>query len=249
MKKVYLICSDEQLYIVDTWDECKTLTHGVKGRLFKSFKKNEEHEMIKWFMENISNKEDKIKEKLLNDLKIMFDKDVIEECQLNEDTIEPTDNQELNTYISDVMEDDFIAFVDGSYCKDTCEYSYALCIVKDNKVYYEKAEKFNDLNGMRQINGELKGALMACRYAIKNNIKKLYIGYDYKGIEYFATKKWTTNKECIQFYIGAMQKYMELLDIHFIKIPAHKKVFRFNEYVDCLSKEVLGINNDLNKYK
>lgn len=240
--KIYLIFSKEELKIVDTWNECQSLTKGIKGKKFKSFKKHERENIIKWFLENILKQTNETKDILLNDLKIIMN---LSEEELN-NYIENSNSEviididELNKKISCISQENYMAFVDGSYKASTKEYSYGLCIIKDDKVVYEAYNKYLDKNGMRQINGELKGALLACQYAIKNNIKKLYIGYDYAGIEQFALRNWKSKNEIINFYVSEMNKYMKLINIEFLKIKSHKKCY-WNEYADKLCKAALGI--------
>ena len=56
-----------------------------------------------------------------------------------------------------------------------------------------------DLNGSRQINGELESTIHALRYVLEhlNEIddKKITIFYDYEGIEKWATGEWTARKD------------------------------------------------------
>lgn len=242
-KKVYVIYSSDEIKIVDTWDECKALTNGVKGKSFKSFVKSDELEIALWLLEKIVKETEEkriVMENLVKSLLNLNNNELQSVYDSLGNNTNKNDHEELKEYLNKIGEKNYIAYVDGSYKDETKEYSCGLCVVYNNKIVYEYSNKYNDKNGMRQINGELKSALFACNFAIKNNIKNLYIAYDYEGIEKFATLKWKPKSLDIDFYVNAMQKNMRVLNINFIKIPAHKN-FTFNEKADELSKQVLGI--------
>lgn len=243
--KIYAIYSQKELNIVQTWDECKILTNGVKGKSFKSFSNCEKKELSLWFLEKILKENENIKIERKNELKKLLnlkDNDLeILYKELNSFNNKNNDLEELKLYLEKIGKNNYVAYVDGSYKKETQEYSYGICIVYKDKIVFEDSKKYFDKNGMRQINGELKSTLLACNFAIKNNIKKLYIAYDYQGIESFATGEYKTKNSNIQFYIDTMQRYMKILHIEFVKIPSHKNVL-YNERADELSKKVLGIN-------
>lgn len=242
-KKIYTIYCVEELKIVSTWDICKKLTHGIKGKSFKSFKNDEKIEIALWFLNKIIKESQTIRDLREKDLiKLLnISSNDLETLYLKiENNFEKKDNKELQNYLDEISKKSHIAFVDGSYKDSTKEYSYALCVVNKDKIVFENAKKYKDNNNMRQINGEIKAALFACNYALENNIKDIYIAYDYAGIEKFATMEWETKKEHIQYYIDTMQRFMKVINIHFIKIPAHEN-FKYNEYADLLAKKVLGI--------
>lgn len=252
INKKYLIYSIEELKIVDTWDECSLLTKGIKGKQFKSFKIQDIDNMIEWFIEQIS-KNSKNKDSQFNELQDLFkDRDITP--FLNRDyttnnnkvinktkrNLSSNDIMNIQDTIEKILSHDIMAFVDGSYNDTTKEYSYGMCVIQNDKIVYESYKSFSDNTGMRQINGELKGALLACEFAIRNNLKKIVIGYDYTGIEKFALKEWNSTKPIVKYYTNKMQQYLEFLEVEFIKIPSHKKI-KWNEYADNLAKKALGI--------
>lgn len=241
--KVYLIYSQNQIDIVSTWDECKALTHGIKGKLFKSFSEKEKREMALWLLEKAFKEKEDIKverEKEIQDKLNLSDIEIKEIYSSLGDSHYKKDFKELQDYLDKIEKDNYVAYVDGSYNINTKEYSYGLNIVYKGKTVFEDAKKYPDKNGMRQINGELKAAIIACNFAINNKIKDLYIAYDYEGIEKFATLKWTPKTSDIEFYRDIMQRNIKNMNIGFIKIPAHEK-FVNNEKADLLAKQILGI--------
>lgn len=241
--KIYIIYSSESIEFVPTWEECKSLTHGLKGKSFKSFKDNQKEEMALWMLERTIKENEEVRIKLENDIcnKLNLNKSEIERLyELVGEEYSKKDFKELQETLDRIEKDNYVAYVDGSYNLDTQEYSYGVNIVFKGDTILEDAKKYPDKNGMRQINGELKAAIIACNYAIRNKIKKIYIAYDYEGIEKFATNQWSTKSSDITFYKDTMQNNMKHLDINFIKIPAHSN-FKNNEKADVLAKGALGI--------
>eukprot|EP00831_Metopus_contortus_P059114 TRINITY_DN51136_c0_g1_i1.p4 TRINITY_DN51136_c0_g1~~TRINITY_DN51136_c0_g1_i1.p4 ORF type:complete len:162 (-),score=34.40 TRINITY_DN51136_c0_g1_i1:86-571(-) len=62
-------------------------------------------------------------------------------------------------------------YVDGSYSMSDEKYSYGVVAVRDDVVEYIESgsEKSNQENNIRQIAGELKGAVRAVEYALSKN--------------------------------------------------------------------------------
>lgn len=241
--KIYIVYSATNIDVVSTWDECKKLTHGTKGKSFKSFNEKNKEEITLWLLERIVKEKEEVRSKL--------EKEVIEKISISKKEIDnlyslvgeshsKKDFSELQKHLDEIEKENYVAYVDGSYNINTKEYSYGVNVVYKGHTVLEDAKKYNDINGMRQINGELKAAIIACNFAIKNKIKKIYIAYDYEGIEKFATEKWSTKSSDISFYKDIMQKNMKSIDINFIKIPAHSN-FKNNERADVLAKNALGI--------
>ena len=88
-----------------------------------------------------------------------------------------------------------IAYVDGSFNEATGEYSYGMVFYDGNEIT-EKNEKFSDeeMAQMRNVAGEIEGAMHAMAFAIEQGIKSLDLYYDYEGIEAWAHGTWQTNK-------------------------------------------------------
>ena len=66
-------------------------------------------------------------------------------------------------------------------------YSYGVVILHNNKVI-ELSGKYNNKENlsMRNVAGELLGAIEAMKWALSNRIKDINIYYDYEGIERWA---------------------------------------------------------------
>lgn len=139
------------------------------------------------------------------------------------------------------------AYVDGSYNSSDGRYSYGVVCVNNNVVEYIESNAEKDLSGgrnVRQIAGELKGAVNAVEYAIENGQKKIVLFHDYEGIAHHATGAWERKEESSINYYNKMQELMKAgIEIIFVKVDSHTGDL-FNELVDEKCKECLGINSD-----
>ncbi|MDC9280757.1 ribonuclease HI, partial [Clostridioides difficile] len=118
--------------------------------------------------------------------------------------------------------------------------------VKNNIVEYIEngAEKDTSEKNIRQIAGELKGALRAALYALDKGEKKVVIFHDYEGIANHATGAWSRNEQSSVEYHRQMQELLKNgLEIIFVKVDSHTGDL-FNELVDEKCKEPLGIQSD-----
>ncbi|WP_082760033.1 viroplasmin family protein [Abyssisolibacter fermentans] len=141
--------------------------------------------------------------------------------------------------IEELDSDEMIAYVDGSYDKNEKWYSYGV-ITFFNGNRKDFSDKSNDLRlvDMRNVAGELEGAKKAMRYALEMNAKRLYLHYDYEGIEKWANLSWKANKEGTKEYQSFCNEISKDLEVIFIKVKAHSGD-KYNEEVDQLAKDVL----------
>jgi len=147
-----------------------------------------------------------------------------------------------NTYPQDCLH----VYVDGSYNSSTLEYSYGMVAVKNEVVLHIDSGfgKSDSANNIRQIAGELEGAIKGAEYALAIGEPKVVIFHDYVGICYHATGFWERKEESSKQYYKKMQVLMNSkLEIIFVKVDAHTGDL-FNELVDEKCKERLGINSD-----
>jgi len=137
-------------------------------------------------------------------------------------------------------------YVDGSYNSTTQQYSYGMVATSNNVVIHiESGAGINDsAKNIRQIAGELEGAIKGCQYALSKGEKKVVIFHDYVGICYHATGFWERKEESSKEYYRKMQELMgEGLEVIFVKVDSHTGDL-FNELVDEKCKEKLDINSD-----
>ena len=76
------------------------------------------------------------------------------------------------------------AYVDGSFNINTSIYGYGVVVILDNgkELTFNGNDNNQDVASMRNVAGELKGAMIAMQYAYNNNINKLVIFHDYEGV-------------------------------------------------------------------
>lgn len=138
------------------------------------------------------------------------------------------------------------AYVDGSYNSSDGRYSYGVVCVKNNVVEYieSNGEKDTSEKNIRQIAGELKGAVRAVEYGLEQKETKIVIFHDYEGIAHHATGAWERKEESSMEYYNRMQKLMSSgIEVIFVKVDSHTGDL-FNELVDEKCKECLGITSD-----
>lgn len=132
------------------------------------------------------------------------------------------------------------AYVDGSYNKFTKVYGYGVIFVDESGIIHKLSGNGSQPNMalMRNVAGEIEGAMAAMRFAVEHEIKNLVIYYDYTGIEAWPTGKWSANKEETQRY----RDFCRLcpVKITYKKVKGHTGV-EGNENADRLAKKAVGI--------
>ena len=143
----------------------------------------------------------------------------------------------------ELKEDELIAYVDGSFSVDKNTYSYGMVTISANgKESYSGYGSDLEMAQMRNVSGELMGAVEAMKLALDRNYKNLYLHYDYAGIEKWAKGQWKTNKAGTKAYKKFYDSIKDKVDVQFIKVKAHSGV-KYNEEADLLAKEaIMGIN-------
>lgn len=131
--------------------------------------------------------------------------------------------------------DELVVYVDGSYRNKDKSHSYGVYMFNDEEEYTYSKRFFKD-SEMRNVSGEIKGAMRAMEEAVKLGKKKIYLHYDYEGIRSWALGFWKTNKEGTIYYKSFYDSIKDKLEVKFIKVEAHSGV-KYNELVDKLAKE------------
>ncbi|EXJ22928.1 Ribonuclease HI-related protein [Alkalibacterium sp. AK22] len=158
-----------------------------------------------------------------------------------------TNRNEAEAYISNdeqaapqETDDTVIAYVDGSFDKQTARYSYGAVMIKRGTVVAELSNADDDPKYAEsfQIAGECFGSLNAIKWAIAHGYRSVIIHYDYLGIEMWATRKWRANKTVSQDYVRHFERYASQIDVHFVKVKAHSGI-DYNERADELAKAAL----------
>lgn len=130
-------------------------------------------------------------------------------------------------------------YVDGSFDLGSSTYSYGVVILTKNDTYKLSGREIDpEMALMRNVSGELKGAMKAMEWALENKIETLYLHYDYTGIERWAKGDWKTNKEGTKAYKAYFDSINNKLRVEFIKVKAHSGN-KYNEEADKLAKEAI----------
>ncbi len=133
--------------------------------------------------------------------------------------------------------DELIAYVDGSYNIKDKSFSYGVLLFDNLGIYEEHSKRFYDEDSsMRNVAGEIKGAAFAMKRAIELGKRKIYLHYDYSGIENWAKKSWKANKIGTMEYRDYYAEIKDELEVVFVKVKAHSGV-KYNEVVDKLAKD------------
>ena len=138
-------------------------------------------------------------------------------------------------------EDALVAYVDGSYEHSVQTYGFGcVFLLPDGSIYTENGGGQNpESAALRNVTGEMLGAMFAVQFAMKNGFSKIEIRYDYEGIEKWVTGAWKSKTDLTIKYAERMRQWAQVVAIEFTKVPAHEGVF-FNELADELAKDAVA---------
>lgn len=137
-------------------------------------------------------------------------------------------------------------YVDGSYNSNTERYSYSVIAVRNNIVEYidSNISIDNSKSNIRQIAGELEGAIKGVEYALSKGDKKIVLFHDYEGVSHHATGFWERREESSIRYYNKMNELIKRgIDVIFVKVDSHTGDL-FNELADEKCKKKLSIPSD-----
>lgn len=196
--------------ILETWDQCKKEVTGAKGVRYKSFPTREEAlSFIQLHGEDLPGEKKAVKKE------------------------EPVRAAHEEAH----QEDQVIIYVDGSYELSTKRYAYGLVVVhKGEEVYSECEAQKGEYSSMRNVAGEVLGAMKAMTYAREKGYRNLVLYFDYQGIESWALGTWKRNNDLTRGYHEFYQSMKKDLTVKFRKVKGHSGD-RYNDRADALAKE------------
>lgn len=196
--------------ILETWDQCKKEVTGAKGVRYKSFPTREEAlSFIQLHGEDLPGEKKAVKKE------------------------EPVRAAHEEAH----QEDQVIIYVDGSYELSTKRYAYGLVVVhKGEEVYSECEAQKGEYSSMRNVAGEVLGAMKAMTYAREKGYRNLVLYFDYQGIESWALGTWKRNNDLTRGYHEFYQSMKKDLTVKFRKVKGHSGD-RYNDRADELAKE------------
>lgn len=215
-KKYYAVRTGRNPGIYRTWDQCKKQVMGYPAAQYKGFATEEEAQA---FMNS-------------GETRTAGDQAGNKGTKLSAD-FEPD--------MSRVPEGAALAFVDGSYDISTHRYGCgAVILTKEGQHTISKAFESNEESSLRNVAGEIMGAVSAIEWAIENNLKSLTIYHDYMGVGMWGRGEWKTNLDMTRWYKEFVENARSSIEINFVKVPAHSGV-KYNEMADQLAGKALGI--------
>ncbi len=134
-----------------------------------------------------------------------------------------------------------VAYVDGSYEHSQRRFACGIVFFYQGKEeHFAEAFEEAELAEMRNVAGEIKGAMFAMAYCRQQGIRELTLCYDYEGIEKWCTGAWAARKAGTQAYKQFYDAVKQDVQVTFIKIKGHSGD-KYNELADELAKSALGI--------
>lgn len=146
--------------------------------------------------------------------------------------------EKSNAATAKIDEDNhMLVYVDGSYEHRLKRYGYGGVMLYQGQetTFYGGGDQV-DLVALRNVAGEMIGAMKAVDYAIKARAEKITIYYDYQGIAKWALGEWRTNNAHTIEYKRYMQEKSNQISIAFEKVKAHTGN-KYNEMADGLAKK------------
>lgn len=135
------------------------------------------------------------------------------------------------------------AFIDGSFNPKTGVYGCGGFLIDQlgKKHIIQASGKNPGMAKMRNVAGEILGAISAIELACRLKMKKLTILHDYVGISAWPLGEWKCNKPETRRYAMCAWGAMELgLKLYFIHVAGHSGV-PGNEEADQLAKLAVGL--------
>ncbi|MDE7310909.1 MAG: ribonuclease H family protein [Eubacterium sp.] len=225
-KKIYAVRNGRQTGLFATWDECKRLVHGYPGAVYKSFE-TEQEALAYLAVAEQQNMPPQMSEAKQQDRQ-----------QIQEPEAQAS------------AEDLLIAYVDGSYEHKKKRYSFGCVLLTPQGEIIRESGSGNDPKSLalRNVSGEMQGAMFAVKWAISHGYEAVDIRYDYAGIEQWATHGWQAKNELTKQYAEYMERCGSRIRMTFTKIAAHTGD-RYNEEADQLAKKALEVGHSDAEYE
>lgn len=129
-----------------------------------------------------------------------------------------------------------LAYVDGSFDKRSGYFGYGgVILYQGNVSTFKGGRNTVELAKMRNVAGEIIGAMQAVKIAIEQEADEIIIYHDYLGIAEWALAGWQAKNQYTKEYQKFMQEKSQNINIAFVKVAAHTGD-KYNEQADQLAK-------------
>ena len=142
--------------------------------------------------------------------------------------------------VVEVPENMVIAYVDGSFEKSIGRYAFGCVLLTPDGQEIRESGSGSDPAGVaiRNVAGEMLGAMNAVKWAQENGYPAVEIRYDFEGVEKWVTGVWRAKTPLTSKYAVHMQEAGKKIQISFCKVAAHTGN-HYNEEADQLAKSAL----------
>lgn len=215
-KNFYAVKAGFQVGLFTNWPECQSAVKGYKGAVYKGFETKDE--ALAWLEDGGGDATASMVS--INAVNAAF---AAAPGETGQRSAPPAIDYEVYT--------------DGSYREG--RYSYGYAFIKDGAVIYESKGVGEDPEaaGMRNVAGEIAAVRHAVEKAKELQVRIL-IHHDYSGISHWVSGQWQAKNKFTQAYAAFMRAHRGLYE--FKKVTGHSGD-KYNDYVDRLAKEALGI--------
>lgn len=237
-KNFYAVRTGKVTGIFQTWDECKASVDGYPKAEYKGFPTKE---AAKEYLAGGTTKKT---------VEISSNNAVQKTTSSAKVSPKPSKASKAATHTAPPpithLPGQVVAYVDGSFDKKVKRYSFGcVLITPDGEIGEWSGNGDNPESlALRNVTGEMLGAMFAVKWCIKNDYPAVDIRYDYSGIEMWATGRWKTNNPLTQKYAAYMRQNGQRIKISFTKIAAHTGNY-YNEMADKLAKKALTEGNGI----
>jgi ribonuclease HI len=141
-----------------------------------------------------------------------------------------------------------IAYVDGSYSESASKYSFGCILITPQGEVIKKSGLGDDPKALliRNVAGELQGAMYAVKTAYELGYSRVLIRHDYIGIAKWHSKEWKAKDEVAKIYVEYMEKLGKSIEIDFEKVQAHSGD-KYNEEADKLARSAFVQSDEVAK--
>ena len=159
--------------------------------------------------------------------------------------IEEEKKDQKNTVL-DGTESTLTAYVDGSFDPSIGKYAFGcILLTPDGEIIRESGNGQDPESlAIRNVAGEMLGAMYAVQWAINHGYPSLTIYYDYEGIAKWSQGDWKAKNKRTQQYAEFMNGKRSYIQLSFQKVKAHSGD-HYNEEVDKLAKSALVNGNGI----